>query len=147
MWETRKKLKSYLVIIVLSKKRRRKEQKRLFQKANMSSAIDYSDPMNCRLHKARVSGQGLAYMPNTCGNYSTYSPPCSGCTFGAKERKMFADLWRLRTAWSEWKQSPVPANVQTFRDAIAVCLSSGDRDSESEANYRQKELEGTGQDV
>jgi hypothetical protein len=98
----------------------------------MSSAIDYTNPANCRLHAARLTG-GLCYTPNCFGDYSMYSPPCSGCTIGVKEKKLFGDINKMRNACFDCKQSPDSDNVRTALDAISVCLSSGDRTSVRDA--------------
>lgn len=43
-------------------------------------------PLLCSLHNAQTrGGPALGYTRNASGNYSMFSPPCSGCSIGLRE--------------------------------------------------------------
>ena len=101
-----------------------RKSKRLFLKAKMSSAIDYTDPLNCALHRPPIR-----YKHDAAGNYEWGAPSCSGCTTGLAERKHYASLENTRYACDLCMDKPTADNMRDSLDAISKYLSSCDKDS------------------
>lgn len=95
----------------------------------MSSVIDYSDPANCKLHAARLTG-GLYYTPRHDGQYSMYAPPCTGCTIGVTEQAQFFRRNNMCNTFYLMESSPSAENVQATLGAIADVIIESTEDSD-----------------
>ena len=74
----------------------------------------------CELHGPMVQpgGCGLWYTMNESGNYSTYAPPCNGCSYGAREQARVAARWRLEEAMTTTRREPTDTNKERLRAAM-----------------------------
>ena len=101
------------------------KSKRLFLTATMSSAIDYTNPLNCSLHRPRVTNE-LGYSANASGMYSMYAPSCSGCSIGVAEGELFRNMDTMREALWDCKEAPSNDKLRTTLDAASTVISMGD---------------------
>jgi len=105
----------------------------------MSGHIDYTNPANCKLHAARLTG-GLYYAPRSDGCYSMYAPSCTGCSIGLAENAMFTRRNKVSDFCFILRSSNTIENTRAALDAIAEMLINGDDLEANDARYSLKEL-------
>jgi hypothetical protein len=125
-----KKLKSCFDFLKYQKVKRRLRDKRK----------EMADQSSCPLHRGRLTG-GLYYAPNSMGNYSMYSPPCNGCSFGVEETAMYGRLATLSIAVCEAQADTTSDKMKVAWLALAACLAGNKGDELSQTLFYARTLQ------